>query len=84
MRLPFTAKCGYGEGVMTGWAIGRDELVTIKKTMKFSPRLSRGFGSGCVFSRALFIMPPDHQVKAPCKNVSFHILDLNFFSFLDV
>ena len=28
-----------------GWAIGRDELGTIKKTMKFSRGLSRAFGS---------------------------------------
>lgn len=72
--------------MVMGWVVGRDELGTIKKTVKFSPRLPRAFGSGCVFSRALFIMPPDHQhiVKAPCKTVLFHILDLNFFSFLDV
>ena len=72
--------------MVMGWAVGRDKLGTIKKTMKFSPRLSRAFGSGCVFSRALFIIPPDHQhiVKASCKTVSFHILVLNFFSFLDV
>ena len=72
--------------MVMGWAIGRDELGTIKKTMKFSRGLSRAFGSGCVFFPRFFTIPPDHQhiVKAPCKSVSFGILDLNFFSFRDV
>ena len=37
-----------------GWAIGRDELGTIKKTMKFSPRLPARLEAG-VFFPALFL-----------------------------
>lgn len=73
--------------MVMGCAIRRDELGTTKKTMKFParfPRVSRAFGSEYVFSRAFFVIPPDLHTMQDCKTVSFHILDLNFLSFLDV
>lgn len=54
MRLPFTAKCGYGEGVVIsvvmGWAIGRDELGTII----FPQTFPRVWQRVCFFPRSFY------------------------------
>ena len=50
MRLPFTAKCGYGEGVVMGWAIGRDELGTII----FPQTFPRVWQRVCFFPRSFY------------------------------